>query len=268
MALRAIHSRSLADQVFEQIGAEIVTGRYAPGASLPAERTLSTVFKVNRHVVREALKRLEQLGIVKVSQGGGTKVLDYQRTAGLDVLAFMAEHAREGADVAPLWLSVLEMRSANAADIVRLCALRASREVRDELVRIAAEMDAKMNDEQALFALEVRFWETVMDGADNIAYRLSFNTLLKGVFAIPDMSRHWTVEEIRRSGSRMVLARAIADGDADKAEADTRAATRASAESFAKLIGKATVAPSPSPVTPTPAGAAEGGRAATGRSRK
>ncbi len=240
MALRAIQSQSLADQVFEQIGAEIMTGRYAAGDSLPAERTLSSVFKVNRHVVREALKRLEQLGIVKVSQGGGTKVLDYRRTAGLDVLAFMAEHAREGADVAPLWLAVLEMRSANAADIARLCALRASREVRDELVQIATEMDASMNDEQALFTLEVRFWEVVMEGADNLAYRLSFNTLLKGVFAIPDMSRHWTVEEIRRNGSRMVLAQAIASGDADKAETITRAATRATAENFAKLIGKST----------------------------
>jgi DNA-binding FadR family transcriptional regulator len=240
MPLRAVESRSLADQVFEQVGAEIIAGRYAPGSSLPPERTLASVFNVNRHVVREALKRLEQLGLLKVSQGGGTKVLDYERTAGLDVLSLMADFARGGPDVAPYWLATLEMRSSTGADVARLCALRASREIREELLEIAAEMDAIEDDDQKLFGLEVKFWDRVLDGAGNIAYRLAFNSLLKGVFAIADVSRQWSIDEIKRSGSRMKLAQAIASGDAAKAEADTRAATRATAERFAAVAGLAT----------------------------
>ncbi|HEX4447797.1 MAG TPA: GntR family transcriptional regulator, partial [Polyangiaceae bacterium] len=99
MPLHAIRARSLSEQVFEQLAAEIITGRYSPGDNLPAERALTDVFDVNRHVVREALKRLEQIGLVKVSQGGGTKVLDFKRHAGLDLLAIMSEHARGGEDV-------------------------------------------------------------------------------------------------------------------------------------------------------------------------
>jgi DNA-binding transcriptional MocR family regulator len=70
MPLRALKNRSLSDRVFEQLGAEILLGRYAPGHSLPSERALSELFDVNRHVVREAQKRLQQVGLLSIAQGG------------------------------------------------------------------------------------------------------------------------------------------------------------------------------------------------------
>src|SRR5277367_5567550 len=93
MALRAVQERSLGDQVFDQLAAEILSERYLPGAPLPAERSLAEIFRVNRHVVREALKRLEQLGLIGTSRSGGAEVTDFKRRAGLEVLAMMAEHA-------------------------------------------------------------------------------------------------------------------------------------------------------------------------------
>jgi GntR family transcriptional repressor for pyruvate dehydrogenase complex len=90
MVLRAVQNLSLPDQVFDQIASEIINGRYNVDDNLPAERKLVETFGVNRHVVREALKRLEQLGLIRISQGGGTKVLDFRRHAGLDVLTLMA----------------------------------------------------------------------------------------------------------------------------------------------------------------------------------
>ncbi len=180
MPLHAIRSRSLSEQVFEQVAAEIITGRYAPGSHLPAERALTVVFDVNRHVVREALKRLEQIGLVKISQGGGTKVLDFKRHAGLDLLAIMSEHARGGDDVAAIWLAVLEMRVVIAADLARLCALRAGDDVKQDLVLLAQQMKSTSNDDE-LFRLDVRFWERLADGAGNIAYRLALNTMTRSV---------------------------------------------------------------------------------------
>src|SRR5664279_191603 len=131
MALRAVTNASLPDKVFAQLAGEIVSGRYRPGTTLPSERTLSSVFTVNRHVVREALGRLEQLGLVRVVQGGGTTVLDYRLTAGLDLLAVLAEHADAGEGMlAPLG-AALEMRAGIGIDVARLCARRATPEVRD-----------------------------------------------------------------------------------------------------------------------------------------
>ena len=58
MTLRAVQSRTFADQIFSQLAAEIMAGRYAPGENLPSERTLAEVFHVNRQVVREGLKKI------------------------------------------------------------------------------------------------------------------------------------------------------------------------------------------------------------------
>jgi GntR family transcriptional repressor for pyruvate dehydrogenase complex len=126
---------------------------------------------------------------------------------------------------------VLEMRALIGTDVVRLCALRASREVRDSLVEIARTMRTAPSD-QALFALEVRFWERLLDGADNIAYRLSFNSLLKGAYAMGTLAQEWSLAEIRSSDHRGPLAAAIAAGNAEEAEAITRAVMRSPIEAL------------------------------------
>jgi GntR family transcriptional repressor for pyruvate dehydrogenase complex len=236
MPLHAIRSRSLSEQVFEQVAAEIITGRYAPGSHLPAERALTVVFDVNRHVVREALKRLEQIGLVKISQGGGTKVLDFKRHAGLDLLAIMSEYARGGDDVAAIWLAVLEMRAAIASDLARLCALRADAEVKQDLVLLAQQMKATSSDDE-LFRLDVRFWERLADGAGNIAYRLALNTMTRSVEVKGTLAIQWSVYELKKGEFRLPIATAIASGDAARAEAVTRAAMRAAVENFEASIG-------------------------------
>jgi DNA-binding FadR family transcriptional regulator len=233
--LRAIHNRSLADQVFEQLAREIVVGRYPPASNLPAERTLSTVFGVNRHVVREGLKRLEQIGLVKISQGGGTKVLDFKRHAGLDLLALMAEHATGGRDVAKVWVAVFEMRAAIAADIARLCADRGSASIKEELLAISGEM-RKTTDGMHLLRLEQRFWERAVEGAQNLAYRLAYNTLIKSAQAMGPMAEEWAAAELRANDYRSAIAKAIAEGNATRAECETRDAMRKAVEILARTV--------------------------------
>lgn len=233
MALTAVKSRSLADQIFEQLASEIVGGRYQPRDSLPAERALAEIFRVNRHVVREALKRLAQIGLIRIAQGGGTTVRNFTRSAGLDLLALMAESARAGRDVDDHWLAVHEMRAAITPDVARLCALRAEPALREELLAIAGEMP-RAESSADLFALELRFWDRALDGAGNIAYRLAFNSLMRAINAVPEASRRFVRGELRASGYRTEIALAIARGDAETAEAVTRAALRSSAEHFAR----------------------------------
>jgi len=268
MALHAIRTRSLSEQVFEQLATEIITGRWLPGTNLPAERALTGVFDVNRHVVREALKRLEQIGLVKVSQGGGTKVLDFKRHAGLDLLALMSEHARIGDDVAAIWLSVLEMRATIAADLVRLCTLRGDRDVKNDLVALANKMKETTVDTE-LFALDIRFWERMADGAGNIAYRLALNTMVRSSQASGGLGLHWAMAELKKNEYRVPLAALVASGDAAKAEATTRDAMRAAIDLFAAHTSRVSA---PTPAEPVPEPAPSGERAgkavrATGKTR-
>jgi DNA-binding GntR family transcriptional regulator len=53
---------------------DITSGRYAVGSLLPTEHELSAQFAVSRHTVREAIRRLADLGLVTRQPGVGTRV--------------------------------------------------------------------------------------------------------------------------------------------------------------------------------------------------
>lgn len=53
----------------------IAAGEYPVGSTLPTEQVLCAEFDVSRYTVREALRRLAELGIVARRQGSGSEVL-------------------------------------------------------------------------------------------------------------------------------------------------------------------------------------------------
>lgn len=67
---------SVADETVEQIAEMIRSGAYAPGDRLPSERKLVEQLKVGRTSVREAMRRLETMGLVESRQGRGNFVKD------------------------------------------------------------------------------------------------------------------------------------------------------------------------------------------------
>jgi GntR family transcriptional repressor for pyruvate dehydrogenase complex len=216
MALKAVEKRSLPDEVFEQLTTEIVSCGYAPGAMIPSERDLSEIFAVNRHVVREAVKRLQQIGLVSVVQGGRTQVLDFHQTAGLDLLAILAEQPDAVETYAPLLAGAIEMRAGIGVDVARLCAQRAGSDVRSDLVEISGRL-AEIADGAELLALDQRFWQRMLDGAGNLAYQLAFNSLLRAVHVQRDLSVTWLEQELGRSDYRRPIAAAIAAADPERA---------------------------------------------------
>jgi GntR family transcriptional regulator, transcriptional repressor for pyruvate dehydrogenase complex len=235
MSLRAVERRSLPDKVFEQLLSEIVSGRYPPEATVPSERELSETLGVNRHVVREAIQRLEQIGLVKVIQGGRTTVLDFHRTAGLDLLALVAEHADGARSLSPLLAAALEMRAGIGVDLARLCAQRAGGQVGKDLLEISHKLAAAGGEE--LLELDRRFWQRVLDGVGNLAYQLAFNSLIRAVHARRDLSVPWLEQELQRSDYRRPIAAAIAAADADAAASAARKALTAPED--APLFGPA-----------------------------
>ena len=228
MNLSSLDRRSLPDQVFEQLTTAIVSGTYAAGAPIPSERELSDQLAVNRHVVREAIKRLGQIGLVRVSQGGRTVVLDYRETAGLDLLAVVAEHGTPTADLAPLLAAALEMRASIGSDVARLCAERRKPALGRELLATAQRLGETDNGDE-LLELDQRFWQLTLDGAGNLAYQLAFNSLIRAVHARRELSLPLLEAELERSGHRRPIAAAIAAGDADAAALEARSALTPSA---------------------------------------
>lgn len=60
--------------IAQTVMADIVSGRYVVGSLLPPEMTLCTQFGVSRHTVREAMRMLQERGLVSRQRGVGTLV--------------------------------------------------------------------------------------------------------------------------------------------------------------------------------------------------
>lgn len=71
-APRALPSRS--DEIAAILRDAILSGQYRSGERLPSERDLCDRFEASRGAVREAFKKLEQLGIVSIQPGGARVV--------------------------------------------------------------------------------------------------------------------------------------------------------------------------------------------------
>lgn len=66
---------SLSTAVYEQILMMIIDKQFAPNARLPSEQDMAQMFNVSRPVLREALARLREDGVLASRQGSGTYVL-------------------------------------------------------------------------------------------------------------------------------------------------------------------------------------------------
>ncbi len=235
MTLCPVRRQSLSDAVFDQLRAQIVSGAMKAGASLPAERVLCDILGVNRGAVREALKRLAQARLVAVRHGGGSRVLDYRSSAGLELLPDLLLGADGGFDP-DVVRSVVEMRSALAPDIARLAAARGGPAVADTLDGIVARMAESAGDLRRLQVLAMEFWSALVDGTGNIAYRLAYNSLRQTYERCFELLTGILEDELADHERYAAIAAAVRAGDQQAAHDLARALTRRGEE---KLLAAA-----------------------------
>ena len=77
------------EEITRALRDDILRGQYRAGERVPSERDLAVRFATSRGTVREALKKLEQLGIASI-QPGGARVIPVQECT-LDVLGPLLE---------------------------------------------------------------------------------------------------------------------------------------------------------------------------------
>ncbi len=226
----------LSESIFVRLRDAILGGEHRAGEPLPSERVLAERLGCNRHAVREAVKRLQQAGLVAVSHGGATRVLDWRATGGLDLLAQLPLHAPGEAPDRVLLRSILEMRLSVGADAARLCAERAPAGTVAALrAALAALRDGDPSRAPVLYA---ELWDHVIDGAGNIAYRLAYNSLLAGLDPGSEPSRALFGAEAGDDAAAAELVAAIADRDPDAAgAAATGLLTRALAHDMEAIGG-------------------------------
>ena len=190
--LKPVERQRVADEIVEQLRSLILTGQYRPGAKLPPERELAKTLGVNRASLREGLKRLEQMGLVRIRQGDGTRVENFMETAGLELVAHLVPLARDA--YPDIIRDALEFRRLVAREVARLAAARIEPDDMERLEEIAARAAAPGLAPAEVFARDFDLYMALTAIASNRLIVLLVNTVREAIRSYTGILMHVIVD--------------------------------------------------------------------------
>jgi len=140
-------TRTGSEELAHELARRIFEKKLKKGAKLPPERELAVQFGVARNVVREAIKRLEAMGVLRCRHGSGAYVQDMDFVRGVSVFEMLMTE-EDGAVNPKLMRDVFEFRGYFIRFVVRLAAVRRSDEELEEIKRLVQERRASEGDSQ------------------------------------------------------------------------------------------------------------------------
>ena len=218
--LKPVERQRVADEIVEQLRSLILTGQYRAGEKLPPERELAKTLGVNRASLREALKKLEHMGLVRIRQGDGTRVENFMETAGLELVTHLVPLARSA--YPDIIRDALEFRRLVAREVARLAAARVEPDDIERLGVLAKRAAAPGLDPAEVFALDFEFYMALTAVAGNRVIGLLVNTVREAIKAYTGILKHVIVdpEFVRAHHQRLLAALGQRDADASVAEVD------------------------------------------------
>jgi DNA-binding FadR family transcriptional regulator len=159
VALTAVRSSRLSEQVVTQLESRIAAGEWPVGSKIPPEPELVAALGVGRNTVREAVRALEHAGLLEPRRGDGTYV-----RATSDLGAALLRRARRTTTLHVLAVREgLEREAAAAAAVERTDA---------DIATIRAALDARADaavgvDRAAFVAADVAFHRAVVAATHN-----------------------------------------------------------------------------------------------------
>jgi DNA-binding FadR family transcriptional regulator len=156
---------NLAKAVTAELVRRVVRGDYEPGSALPAEHALCDAFSVSRTVVREAVKVLQEKGLVQIRQGSGTAVLPSTSWNLLDELVLAAVID----DDATLGIldDVVVTRRLLESDMANVAARTADDEAVARMGELVDRMDELLDAPESYHEHDRAFHDTVMRASGN-----------------------------------------------------------------------------------------------------
>jgi GntR family transcriptional repressor for pyruvate dehydrogenase complex len=176
--LRPVEKQRVAEEIAEQLRSLILNGQYPPGAKLPPERELSKRLRVNRASLREALKKLEHLGLVRIRQGDGTRVQNFMETGGIELVQHLLPL---GGGRPELVRDLLEFRRIFGRELARLAAARVKDKDAIAKLRVLADRADRTSGAAELFDLDFEFYVVIAQLCGNQVMLLLVNTVRDGV---------------------------------------------------------------------------------------
>lgn len=175
--MEALPRETVVDVLEKRLREDILAGRHPAGSYLPPERELADEFGVNRTTLKHAFGRLAQSGLLETRHGVGTRVRDFLRLGGADLLPMLVRHS-------PDWIGeIFEVRRSIGALIAERAADRATEaQVAELRALLAAVGDADGADDVQLADAEVH--RALARATGNRVYVLLTNTLFNAYLPV------------------------------------------------------------------------------------
>jgi DNA-binding FadR family transcriptional regulator len=242
--LKPVEKQRVAEEIAEQLRSLILTGQYPPGSKLPPERELSKRLRVNRASLREALKKLEHLGLVRIRQGDGTRVQNFMETGGIELVQHLLPL---GGGKPELIRDLLEFRRIFGRELARLAAARSANGEALGRLRTIADKAERTGGAAELFDLDFEFYVALAAMCGNQVMLLLINTVRDGVRNfMPLLANLAGPGDLVKKHHREMIA-AIERGDVTGAAKVADDYLKMGAELAARLGGRPELAPRPLP---------------------
>lgn len=215
-SLKPVESRRTFEEILHQLEVAIVAGDLSAGDRLPTERELATRFEVSRTSVREALRVLEALGLVRVRRGAehGVTLLEEPGNAFTDLLRFHValRHLSVGALID--FRVVIESWAAG-------CAARApKRGLLEALTEPVAQMESGQPGPDEFHTLDVDFHMALVRAAENelatLILEASRTSIDRIIFEALSDEPDWDPLRVQLTQEHHAILDAIEQGDPDR----------------------------------------------------
>lgn len=174
---------TLPQQIAAYLTRKIMNGEIAPTTRLPTERELAAEYGTTRNVIREAIKRLEAVGLVQSRQGSGTYAQNPQLSAGVELFDSLML-LDDGTVNLKLLRDALEFRTYVIRFIVRMAALRRTADELTEVERLVAVRRGARDLPDLLEETTARLFHVIAYATHNQICHLMFNTVEKVSFKV------------------------------------------------------------------------------------
>ncbi|MEU3922145.1 GntR family transcriptional regulator [Streptomyces sp. NPDC029004] len=175
--MEALPRETIVDVLETRLREDILDGRHPAGSYLPPERQLADGYGVTRTTLKHAFGRLVQAGLLETRHGVGTRVRDYARVGGADLLPMLVRHS-------PDWIGeIFEVRRSVGALIAERAAARSTAEHRAELRSLLAAVRAAEGGDAVQLA-DIEVHRALARATGNRVYVLLTNTLFNAYLPV------------------------------------------------------------------------------------
>lgn len=151
----SLRQKRIYKEITQRLQAMVEAGNLKPGDRLPPERQLAVLFTVSRNSLREAIKSLEQKGVLESRPGAGTFIAETSQ-------ADLARHFNEiFAQERHRLEDIFELRLLLEPQIAHLAARRISPEALDHLHKLLASHELALEEDSPFLEFDQSFHDVI-----------------------------------------------------------------------------------------------------------